>query len=85
MLHKIFHWLYLRKRSSFGLSYKKIDNRSKDRDLIHYFHDFGGETTNSRQSYWLYRKFFKLIIWSLVLLFSIWFCLESYQGLLIYD
>jgi hypothetical protein len=85
MLHKIFHWWYLRRRSSFGTNYKKIDNRSKDRDLINYFHDFGGETTNSRRSYWLYRKIFKFFIWIIVLLFAIWFSVESYQGLIIYD
>ena len=62
MLHRIFQWWYLRRRSSYG-SYKKIDNRSKDRDLINYFHDFGGETTNSRRSYWLYRKIFQLVAW----------------------
>ena len=42
MLHKFFHWWYLRRRSSYGTTYKKIDNRSQDRDLINYFHDFGG-------------------------------------------
>lgn len=85
MLHKFFHWWYLRRRSSYGTTYKKIDNRSQDRDLINYFHDFGGETTNSRQSYWLYRKIFRLLIAIVVIVFSVWFSIESYQGLLIYD
>ena len=85
MLHKIFHWIYLRRRSSFGENYKKIGKRSRDNDLLHYFHDFGGETTNSRRSYWLYRKIFKLFIWALILAFALWFSFESYQGLLIYD
>jgi len=53
--------------------------------LINYFHDFGGETTNSRQSYWLYRKIFRLLIAIIVIVFSVWFSIESYQGLLIYD
>ena len=85
MLHRIFQWWYLRRRSSYGKSYKKIDNRSKDRDLINYFHDFGGETTNSRRSYWLYRKILQLVAWVIFLVFAIWFSLESYHGLLIYD
>ena len=61
MLHKIFEWFYLRKRSSFGKYNHKMEIRTNDRDLIHYFHDFGGRQTNSRRSYWLYRKIFKLI------------------------
>ena len=42
MLHKIFEWFYLRKRSSFGKYNHKMEIRTNDRDLIHYFHDFGG-------------------------------------------
>ena len=53
MIHKIFQWLYLRNRSSYGSSYKKIDRRSKDRDLVHYFHDFGGDGQNAQGSHWL--------------------------------
>ncbi len=62
-----------------------MDIRNNNRDLIHYFHDFGGETTNSRRSYWIYRKIFKFIFWFLFILFSTWFVIESYKGLLIYD
>jgi preprotein translocase subunit Sec63 len=40
-----------------------MEIRTNDRDLIHYFHDFGGSTKNSRRSYWLYRKIFKIIAW----------------------
>ena len=34
MLHKLFQWWYDKTRSSYGQSYRKIDNRSKERDLI---------------------------------------------------
>lgn len=85
MLHKIFQWWYLRNRSSYGQSYKKIKNRSKDRDLIHYFHDFGGDGENVQGSRWLRKKIFKLLSWLLFLLFATWFAFESYKGLLIYD
>ena len=85
MLHKIFEWFYLRKRSSFGKYNRKMEIRTNDRDLIHYFHDFGGSTRNSRRSYWLYRKIFKIIVWVVFLLFAFWFSVESYKGLIIYD
>jgi hypothetical protein len=85
MLHKIFQWWYLKTRSSYGQSYKKIDSRSKERDLIHYFHDFGGDRMNVRRSYWLYRKVFKLLMWIIFLVGTGWFTYESYHGLMIYD
>ena len=47
MLHKLFQWWYDKTRSSYGQSYRKIDNRSKERDLINYFHDFGGDGMNT--------------------------------------
>ncbi len=85
MIHKFFQWWYLRNRSSYGDSYRKIDDRSKDRDLIHYFHDFGGDGMNAQGSNWLRKKIFKSILWLLFLVFAFWFAYESYQGLLIYD
>jgi|TARA_A200000113_G_scaffold220815_1_gene231547 hypothetical protein len=85
MLHKIFQWFYHRNRSSYGQSYQKIDRRSKDRDLIHYFHDFGGDGMNVQGSHWLRKKILSLIFWIIFLIFASWFTYESYLGLLIYD
>jgi hypothetical protein len=85
MLHKIFRWWYEKNRSSYGETYRKIQGRSKDRDLIHYFEDFGGDGQNRTYSHWLRKRIFKLIVWILVLLFAVWFAYQSYQGLLIYD
>ena len=85
MIHKIFQWLYLRNRSSYGSSYKKIDRSPKDRDLVHYFHDFGGDGQNAQGSHWLKKKIFKLFCWILFLVFATWFSYQSYLGLLIYD
>jgi len=85
MLHKIFQWWYLKTRSSYGQSSKKIDGRSKERDLIHYFHDFGGDGKNTGRSYWLYRRVFKLLMWIILLVGAGWFAYESYHGLIIYD
>jgi len=85
MLHKLFQWWYLKTRSSYGQTSKKIDNRSKERDLIHYFHDFGDDGRNTRRSYWLYRRVFKLLVWVIILAGASWFAYESYRGLIIYD
>ncbi|MBP51844.1 MAG: hypothetical protein CMI27_01730 [Opitutae bacterium] len=85
MIHKIFHWWYLKSRSSYGKTYKKIDSRSKDRDLINYFHDFGDDGMNVRSSHWLYKKFIRLFLWILFLVFASFFAFESYHGLIIYD
>ena len=85
MLHKFFQWWYLKTRSSYGQSSRKIDDRSKERDLIHYFHDFGDGGANTRRSYWLYRRAFKLLLWILVVAGAGWFAYESYHGLIIYD
>ena len=85
MLHKIFQWWYHRNRSSYGQTYKKIDHRSKDRDLIHYFHDFGGDGLNTHSSHWLRRKITRGIYWIIFLILAAWFSYESYLGLLIYD
>ena len=85
MLHKIFQWWYLKTRSSYGQSSKKIDSRSSDKDLINYFYDFGGDGRNTRRSYWLYRRVFKLCFWILILVSACWFAYESYHGLIIYD
>ena len=85
MLHKIFQWWYLKTRSSYGQPSKTIDSRSKERDLIHYFHDFGGDGRNTRRSYWLYRRVFKLCFWILIIVSAGWFAYESYHGLIIYD
>ena len=85
MLHKIFQWWYLKTRSSYGQPSKTIDSRSKERDLIHYFHDFGGDGRNTGRSYWLYRRVFKLLVWIIFLACAGWFAYESYHGLIIYD
>jgi len=85
MLHKIFHYLYLRKRSDYGKTYRKISSRSEDRDLLHYFHDFGDDGANSHSSYWLRKRIFKFLLWCIVLAISFWFSYYSYLGLLIYD
>lgn len=85
MVHKFFQWWYLRNRSSYGEPYKKIDDRSKERDLIHYFHDFGGDGLNARNSYWLRKKLLKVFLYFLFLTLTCWFAYESYQGLLIYN
>jgi hypothetical protein len=85
MLHRIFRLLYWRKRRSYGKSYRKISGRSMDRDLVHYFHDFGNDGANSHQSHWLRKLIFKFILWAVFLFFACWFAYESYLGLLIYD
>jgi len=84
MLRKIFHWFY-KTRSSYGHSRPKMEGRSKERDLFHYFHEFGGDGMNVRRSYWLYRKVFKFVFWLVFLLLAGWFAYESYHGLMIYD
>ena len=85
MLHKLFQWWYLKTRSSYGETTRKIDSRSRERDLIHYFHDFGGDGRNTRRSYWLYRRVFKMLAWIIILVGAGWFAYESYHGLMIYD
>jgi len=62
-----------------------MDIRSNDRDLAHYYYDFGGESSNSRKSNWLYKKLLKLMAWVIFIIFLIWFAKESYHGLIIYD
>ncbi len=56
-----------------------------NRDLFHYFHDFGNDGANAHQSSWLRSLFFKLILWAIFLFFASWFAFESYHGLMIYD
>jgi hypothetical protein len=85
MLHKIFQWWYLKTRSSYGLYSSKFESRTNERDLMRYYHDFGGDGMNSRRSYWLYRIAFKTIFWTLFLTAAVWFAYESYHGLMIYD
>ena len=84
MLHRLFRLLYWKKRRSYGRTYRKIDGRSMDRDLVHYFHDFGDDGANSHSSNWLRKRIFKIF---LVYRFGrlIWFTYMSYIGLLIYD
>ena len=79
MLHKLFQWWYDKTRSSYGQSYRKIDVRSKERDLIHYFHDFGGDGMNTRTSL-LRRKSIRVVLTVFGPLFC-WFAYESYHGL----
>ena len=69
MFHKIFRWWYEKNRSSYGDTYRKIQGRSKDRDLIHYFEDFGGDGQNRSYSNWLRKLIFKLLAWVLFLIF----------------
>jgi len=85
MLHRLFRLLYWKKRRSYGRTYRKIDGRSMDRDLVHYFHDFGDDGANSHSSNWLRKRIFKFFLWCIVLAVSIWFTYMSYLGLLIYD
>jgi hypothetical protein len=85
MLHKIFKWWYEKTRSSYGHLNHKIEDRSKERDLIHYFEDFGNDGQNRIYSHWLRKKIVKLLLWLLFLTFALWFAYQSYQGLLIYD
>ncbi|MBT7922740.1 MAG: hypothetical protein HN627_00665 [Opitutae bacterium] len=86
MLHKFFQWRYRKTRPGSNPIYRKIDSRSKDRDLIHYFHDFGDDNSgNAQSSHWLLKGFSKIFFATVILLFAAWFAYESYQGLLIYD
>jgi len=85
MIHKIFKWWYEKNRSSYGKTYRKIQSRSKDRDLFHYFEDFGGDGQNRIISNWLRKKIFQIILWFVFLTFAAWFSYQSYLGLLIYD
>ena len=85
MLHRIFKWVYARRRSSYGDTYRKIERRSKDRDLIHYFEDFGGDGQNRTHSHWLRKRIIKFLAWVLFLTLAIWFSYQSYLGLLIYE
>ena len=86
MLHKFFQWRYRLKRPSSNPLYRKIDKRSKDRDLIHYFHEFGDhDSTNSQTSRWLLRGVSKIVSVIVILALAVWFAYESYHGLLIYD
>ena len=85
MLHRLFQFIYQRKRSNYGKTYRKISNRSQSRDLLHYFHDFGDDGANSHSSNWLRKRIFKFFLWCIVLAVSIWFTYMSYLGLLIYD
>ena len=43
---------------------KNIEADSMDRDLVHYFHDFGNDGANSHQSHWLRKLIFKFILWA---------------------
>ena len=61
MLHKFFQWRYWKTRPGSNPIYRKIDSRSKDRDLIHYFHDFGDDNSgNTQSSHWLLKGFSKI-------------------------
>ena len=78
--------MVVRKKPFFLWRYlPKIQGRSKDRDLIHYFEDFGGDGQNRTYSHWLRKLLVKLIAWVLFLIFAVWFAYQSYQGLLIYN
>ena len=86
MLHKFFQWRYWKTRPGSNPIYRKIDSRSKDRDLIHYFHDFGNDSSaNTQSSHWLLKGFSKICFIGVILVFVAWFTYESYHGLLIYD
>jgi hypothetical protein len=86
MLHKFFQWRYRRTRPVSNPIYRKIDSRSKDRDLIHYFHDFGDDNSgNTQSSHWLLKGCSKIFFVVAILVFASWFAYESYHGLLIYD
>ncbi len=85
MIHRIFKWWYEKNRSSYGHTYRKIESRSKDRDLIHYFEDFGGDGQNRGYSYWLRKKIVQITLWVIFFIFAAWFSYQSYLGLLIYD
>jgi hypothetical protein len=86
MLHKFFQWRYWKTRPGSNPIYRKIDSRSKDRDLIHYFHDFGDDNSgNTQSSHWLLKGLSKIFFIAVILVFATWFAYESYHGLLIYD
>ena len=86
MLHKFFQWVYRVRRPGSNPLYRKIEGRSKERDLIQYFHQFGDyDTANSQRSRWLLKGISKVVSFILILALAIWFAYESYHGLLIYD
>ncbi len=86
MLHKFFQWRYRLKRPGSNPLYRKIAERSKDRDLIHYFHEFGDQdSANSQTSRWLLKGVSKIVSVIVILTLAVWFAYESYHGLLIYD
>ncbi len=86
MLHKFFQWRYRMRRPGSNPLYRKIDGRSKERDLIHYFQEFGDyDSANSHRSRWLLKGISKIASLIVVLALAVWFAYESYHGLLIYD
>jgi hypothetical protein len=85
MLHRLFRLIYWGRRRNYGKPYRKISGRSMDRDLVHYFHDFGDDGANTRQSHWLRKLIIKIACWAVILFLASWFAYESYLGLLIYD
>ena len=86
MLHKFFQWRYRRNRPGSNPLYRKIEKRSRERDLIHYFHEFGDENSgNTHTSHWLLKGISKIVAVMVILALAVWFAYESYHGLLIYD
>jgi len=86
MFHKIFQWRHLKRRKGTNPSLRGVDHRSSSSDLIQYVRAFAGKDPKfpglKRR---VLRKCMKATLVCGLVIFAIWFAMESYEGLRLLD
>ncbi|MBO94633.1 MAG: hypothetical protein CMI32_07025 [Opitutales bacterium] len=86
MFHKFFQWRHLRRRKSAHPALRGSQPRTPSRDLVQYVKDFAGkDSARAGAGRRFLRKIVKLTLACGLTAFSIWFVIESYKGLRLFD
>ena len=86
MFHKFFQWKHRRRRKNDNPALRGASERTASSDLTQYVKDFGGKKTKSSSTKArILKKVLNVILLGSLVVFIIWFSIESYKGLKLLD
>ena len=86
MFHKFFQWRHRRRRKNDNPSLRGASERTATSDLTQYVKEFGGNKTKASGTKTLIlKKTLRFSLLGALLAFMVWFVIESYKGLRLFD
>ncbi|MBL63460.1 MAG: hypothetical protein CMI30_08635 [Opitutae bacterium] len=86
MFHKFFQWRHRRRRKNDNPALRGVSKRTAISDLTQYVKEFGGTKTKAAGTKArILRKILRLTLFGVLLALTVWFVIESYKGLRLFD